>query len=252
MTDGSKFQPPAPDEDAVTYLPIDRAKQNEIPFGPTDLRGSKPTGGIRIGKTFVFVLDEAMPRLNAAHIGLACDNIVRGQETYASLVYLSRARLDDLPAVFEASQSYEIKVRWERLWVLSPIFSRLARQKDAYEPLVTGFKDDLAGLHLLSKFAEQNNPAIKRLFGRLHDPILAMLLDRMHAYREDMRRAVLLSGIIAAVETQEKVLRAAMPKDVPEAEAEALLGMLYLKDGPSGGKLSSETLKGKLEGWRRG
>lgn len=252
MTHDSGFQPPKSDEDAVTYLPIDRTKEAEIPFGPTDLRGSKPTGGIRIGKTFVFVLDEAMPRLEAAHIGLACDNVVRGQESYASLVYLSRAKTEDVAAIFEASQSYEIKVRWERLWVLSPFIARLARQADAQEAIVAAFKDDLAGVHLLSKFAEQNNPAVKRLFSRLHDPMLSMLMGRLCEYRTDPRRAALLSGIIATIDTNEEVLRKALGKDVTQAIADEVLGMLYLKAGASGGsKLSSNTLKGKLEGWRR-
>jgi hypothetical protein len=252
MTDDSGYQPPGPNDDAVTYLPIDRAKERAIPFGPTDLRASKPTGGIRIGKTFVFVLDEAMPRLAASHIGLACDNIVRGQESYASLVYLSRAKMEDLDALFEASQSYEIKVRWERLWVLSPHLARLARQKEAQESIIAAFKEDLAGLHLISKFAEQNNPAVKRLFARLHDAMLVMLMDRLHAFLEDGRRAALLSGIIATVETQESVLREAIDKSVDAAKAETMLGMLYLKPGSGqSGKLSANTLKGKLEGWRR-
>lgn len=252
MTHDQGFQPPKSDEDAVTYLPIDRTKEAQIPFGPTDLRGSKPTGGIRIGKTSVFVLDEAMPRLEAAQIGLACDNVVRAQESYASLVYLSRARAEDVTAIFEASQSYEIKVRWERLWVLCPFLARLARQTEAQAALVAALKEDLAGLHLVSKFAEQNNPSVKRLFSRLHDPMVVMLMERLREYRTDPRRAALLSGIIAIVETNEEVLRKAIGKDTAPAIAEEMMRLLYIKAGAStGSKLSSNTLKGKLEGWRR-
>jgi hypothetical protein len=246
------YNPPSRDDDAITYLPIDRAKANAIPFGPTDLRAAKATGGIRIGKSFVFVLDEAMPRLEAAHIAQACDNIVQGQESYPSLLYLSRARHEDVPALLEASQSYEIKVRWERLWVLSPFLARLARQEEGQQAILAGFGEDLAGVHLLSKFAEQNNPGVKRLFARLHDPLLALLLSRLREYRTDPRRAALLAGIIATLETKEDVLRAAMGPEVDEATQNDLLGMLYVKY-PSGygSKLSSVVLKEKLQTWRR-
>lgn len=239
------------EDDAITYLPIDRVQASRIPFGPTDLRASKPTGGIRIGKKFVLVRDDAMPRLAAAQIADACDNIIRAQNSYASLLYLSRARSEDVAALLEASQSYEIKVRWERLWVLSPYLSRMARYETGRAALLEGFGEDLAGVHLLSKFAEQNNPSVKKLFQRLHDPLLVMLLKRLQEYRTDPRRAALLSGIIAVVETKEDALREAM-KDADEATVADILSLLYVKY-PSGygTKLSSSVLREKLRGWRR-
>lgn len=239
------------DDDAITYLPIDRVQASRIPFGPTDLRASKPTGGIRIGKKFALVEEEGMPRLEATRIAESCDNIIRAHRSYASLLYLSRARSEDVPALLEASQSYEIKVRWERLWVLSPYLSRMARHEAGRAALLDGFKEDLAGVHLLSKFAEQNNPSVKKLFQRLHDPILAMLLTRLQEYRTDPRRAALLSGIIAVVETKEDVLRAAMG-DADEATVADILSLLYVKyPSGQGSKLSASVLREKLRGWRR-
>lgn len=253
MAQGSDYEPPSRDEDAVTYLPIDRATAARVGFGPTDLRGSQATGGIRLGKTFIFVLDEAMPRLDAEHIGLACDNVVRGQEVYASLVYLSRAQSVDVPAVLEASQSYEIKVRWERLWVLSSTLARLARRDDGKDALTAGFREDIAGLHLVSKFAEQKNPAIKRLFSRLKPQMLPMLLSKLVEHRDDPRRMALLCGIIATVETSPEALRAAFPKHVSATDADAYLGMLHVVPTSGGGRrLQAGVLKERLQTWRQG
>lgn len=251
MSNGNPSKPVSREDDAITYLPIDRVQSSRIPFGPTDLRASKPTGGIKIGKTFVMVSEEAMPRLMATQIADSCDNIIRAQNSYASLLYLSRARSEDVPALLEASQSYEIKIRWERLWVLSPYLSRMARHEAGREALLEGFKEDLAGVHLLSKFAEQNNPAVKKMFQRLHDPILVMLLKRLQEYRNDPRRAALLSGIVAVVETKEDALRAAMP-DADEATIADVLSLLYVKyPSGHGSKLSASVLREKLRNWRR-
>jgi len=130
MAADSEYDPPSRDDDAVTYLPIDKVEAARVGFGPTDLRAAKATGGIRLGQHFIFVLDEAMPPLQAEHIASACDNVIRGQEVYASLVYLSRAQPSDVPAIMEASSSYEIKTRWERLWVLGSTLARLARRPE--------------------------------------------------------------------------------------------------------------------------
>jgi hypothetical protein len=253
MAADSEYEPPSRDDDAVTYLPIDKIEASRVGFGPTDLRAAKATGGIRLGQNFIFVLDEAMPPLQADHIATACDNVIRGQEVYASLVYLSRAQPSDVPAVMEASSSYEIKVRWERLWVLCGTLARLARRPEGQEALVASFKDDLAGLHLVSKFAEQNNPAIKRLFARLKPTLLPMLLGKLAEHLNDPRRGALLCGIIAHLETQEEVLRAAMPKELPPSTIDALMQMLYtVAVGQSRRTLSSGVLKERLQGWRQG
>lgn len=252
MASDSGYVPPSRDEDAVTYLPIDKQKAAQVPFGPTDLRASKATGGMRVGKQFAFVTDGAMPKLDAERIGLACDNIVRGQETWASLLYLSRAQADDVPMLLEASQSYEIKVRWERLWVLAPFLGRLARREDAQAPLVAAFVEDLAGLHLLSKFAEQNNPAIKRLFKRLHTPLLQALLGKLIEHLGEARRAALLCSIIATLEVQQSALLAAFAKSVTAAQKDAAMALLYHAEPVSHPKrLLASTLREKLEIWRQ-
>lgn len=253
MANGEPYEPPSRDDDAVTYLPIDKAGAARVGFGPTDLRGSKATGGLRLGKHFVFVLDDAMPRLDAEHIAHACDNVVRGQEVYASLVYLSRAQAADVAAVIEATQSYEIKTRWERLWVLSTTMARLARREEGQAALVEGFAEDLAGLHLVSKFAEQKNPAIKRLFSRLHDTLLTMLMAKLVEHQGDPRRSALLCGIIASVETHEDVLRAALPAKTRDDVADGLLAMLYhVPKGAKSRRLSSGVLRDRLHSWRSG
>ena len=244
-------KPKGPGEDGITYLPVDRVKASQIPFGPTDIRAAKPTGGVRIGRSGPLILDEDMPRLDAAHIAQACDNIVRTTEAWQSLVYLNRARTPDLPALFEASQSYEIKVRWERLWVLSPHIGRLSRYDEGRQSILNGFRDDLAAVHLLSKFCEQNNNAVKRLFARLHDPLLSFLLERLVQYRDDPRRATLLASIIGTFETHGDVIRKSMG-DVDEATAQDILSLLYVRyPSPYGSKLSAEVLRDKLQGWRR-
>lgn len=253
MAADNDYEPPSRDDDAVTYLPINKTEAARIGFGPTDLRAAKATGGIRLGQNFIFVLDESMPPLKAEQISLACDNIIRGQEVYASLVYLSRAQATDVPAVLEASTSYEIKTRWERLWVLSATLARLARKTEGQDTLVTAFKEDLAGLHLISKFAEQNNPAVKRMFARLKPTLLPMLLGKLDEHRDDPRRGALLCGIVAYVETNEQALRAAMPKGLSATTVDELVNRLYTITVKANRKtLSSEVLKERLHGWRQG
>lgn len=253
MAADSEYEPPSRDDDAVTYLPIDKTSAARVGFGPTDLRAARATGGIRLGKTFIFVLDEAMPPLEAEHISQACDNIIRGQEVYASLVYLSRAQPSDVPAVVEASTSYEIKTRWERLWVMCATLARLARRPEGQEALVASFKEDLAGLHLVSKFADQNNPAVKRLFSRLKPLMLPMLLEKLVEHQNDPRRGALLCGIVAHLETQEALLRAAMPKGLGEDRVAELTAMLYtVAVKKSARTLSSGVLKERLHAWRQG
>lgn len=239
--------------DSVTYLPIDRWRSVDDIFASEDPRASKPVGGVRIGKQAVFIGSGQMPRIDSESAAQFCDNIVRGRETYTSLLYLSRARPQDARILFEASQSPEIKVRWERLWVLSPFFARLARHPDGQTELLECMKDDLAAIHLLSKFIDQKNPSVKRLFKRLHEPLLDLLVSRLVQYRSDPRRASLLSGIIATFETNREAIERALSKCNNDAEvAEDVMSLLLMRTaGNHGNKLSAETLREKLFGWRR-
>lgn len=245
-------KPKSRDEDGMTYLPIDRSRAAEKVYSATDPRETKAVGGVRVGVTARVIDDSDMPRLEATMVGQACDNIVRGEGTYASLLYLGRSRVEDLPALFEASQSPEIKVRWERLWVLSPFLCRLSRTEDGRAIILNAFTEDLGGVHLLSKFCEQNNPSVKRLFGRLHDAFLPVLLSRLHEFSQDPRRASLLSGIIGTVETSESVLRRAMPENLDEPSVQEVLSMLYVRHGVgTHKKLSATLLRERLHQWRR-
>jgi len=80
-----------------------------------------------------------------------------------------------------------------------------------------------------------------------------MLLGKLAEHREDPRRGALLCGIIAHLETQEAVLRAAMPKELNAAAVEELMGTLYtVAVGKSSRTLSSGVLKERLQGWRQG
>jgi hypothetical protein len=246
------YKPKGPDEDGMTFLPIDRSSAAEKIYTETDPRKTQALGGVRIGHEGVFVLDEQMPRLTAEGVGQACDNVVRGKDAYSGLLYLSRARVEDIGAMVEASQSYEIKVRWERLWVLTPFLSRLSRPDAGRAAILASFAEDLPGIHLLSKFAEQNNPAIKRMFTRLHDPLLAFLLDSLVRFRDDPRRAALVSGIVGTFEQKEAVLRRFFPADTDEAVIEEVLNLLYVRPAQDfGSRLSSAVLRDKLQGWRR-
>ena len=241
-----------PDDDSITYLPVDYTRAQTKLYGPTDPRDTKATGGMRIGDSFVFVADGAMPRLELERVAQACDGLVQGRDTYSSLLYLSRAQIDDIPCLVQASQSTEVKVRWERLWVLSPFFSRLSRGQQGQEQLMAAFKDDLAGVHLLSKFAEQNNPAVRRLFGRLHERLLPYLLAQLVEQRADARRAMLLVAIIATMETQEEALLKGLSQVAKGEVVQQVLSMLYIRyRRAQSSRLSSSALKDRLQAWRR-
>ncbi len=237
----------------MTYLPIDRSDGAGRRFGPTDPRNNRPLGGLKVGKEGRFVLDEQIPALEVEQIGAACDNIVRGTQVYSSLLYLGRARNGDIPALLAASESSEVRVRWERLWVLTPFLSRLARQEEGRAALLQGLQEDLAGIHLLSKFAEQNNPSLTRMFKRLHDPLLRFLLRALAEDVDDPRRSALISGIVAVLEQKEDAIRKCLPEDLPEPLAQTVMDILYTKPNIDyGSRLSSTLLRDKLEGWRRG
>jgi hypothetical protein len=116
--------------------------------------------------------------------------------------------------------------------------------------LLDAFADDLAAVHLLSKFAEQKNESVVRLFKRLHDPLLEVLFRNLQDYRGDMRRSGLLVDIIATIEKQEDALRAAIGKNVSKDDADKMIGMLVVRS-KSGSRLSSETIRDNLHRWVR-
>jgi hypothetical protein len=215
-------------------------------FTPTDPRNVSAIGGVRLGEEFRFVADDQMPRLEIDHVITACDNIVRGTECYPSLLYLSRARAEDARTLFDATQSSDIRQRWERLWVLSPFFARLARSPEGQKELLDCIRDDLAAVHLLSKFIEQKNDSVKRLFKRTHDDLLKLLLEHLVENYDDSRRLNLLTSIIAMVETDGDVLRKILESFADKQVIDETLASLSIK-GRHSTRLSSNVLRRKLQ-----
>jgi hypothetical protein len=208
--------------------------------------------GMRIGPPALFVRDREMPRLHPQQVALACDNLVAGELCYTSLVYLSRARVEDTATLFRGSESAELRVRWERLWVLSPYLAKLARTAEGRTQIAACMGEDLAAVHLLSKFAEQRNSSVQRLFKRMHDELLALLLPRLAEFRDDPRRAALLASIIAAVETDAETIDKLLDAHVGAQVREQIVPFLTVRQrDPRLSKLSSEILRDKLERWGR-
>ena len=204
--------------------------------------------GVRLGRPTLFVAFENMPRLHTEQITNACDNIVHGEDTYSSLVYLGRCRTDDTEALFEATKSTEIRVRWERLWVLSTYFAKLARSPEARDRIINCMAEDLVAVHLLSKFVEQKNSAVTRLFSRLRQQLLKLILERLYEYRNDAQRATLLAGILATIETDRRALEKALVEHLGKQVVEELMALLIVRHRLPG-KLSSSLLREKLEQW---
>jgi hypothetical protein len=93
---------------------------------------------------------------------------------------------------------------------------------------------------------------VKRLFKRLHDDLLDVLLTRLVQYRDDPRRASLLSGIISTIELDSDVLQRTLERVADERDIDEAMSLLVMRHrGVQGNKLSSETLREKLFSWRR-
>lgn len=249
-------RPPLGDDgpiDRITYLPIDRSRAAERVYADADPRGGRPIGGMRVGREpTVWVGEDEIPALTAEAVAAACDSVVAGQRVWPALVTLARARIGDMKALLAASVSEEVRVRWERLWVISPFLARLSRSDEATEPLVALLCEDLGAVHLMSKFAEQNNASVKRIFARLHDPLLTRLLARLHAEGDDPRRSGLISSIIATMEVRESALRPLLPPKLSELARSSLLDMLYLRPPTAPRKtLRSGAIRERLDRLRR-
>ena len=249
-------KPPGSDDpalDRMTYLPVDRTRARQKVYAAHDPRETHPIGGMRVGQEpVVWTTEDALPALAAEQVASACDDIVAGQGVYPALVYLGRARVGDLSALLAATASEEVRVRWERLWVISPFLARLARADEAVAPLVDLLADDLGAVHLMSKFAEQNNPAVKKLFARLHDPLLKTLLVQLRQDSDDPRRTALIGGIIAAVESREDIITGLLPAGLSELARTNMLDLLYLRPAPPPRKrLRSQAIRERLDRLRR-
>ena len=204
--------------------------------GSSGLQPGAGAGGMKLGQKFKFVSAEEMPSLELERILEACEKLIEGRDCYSALVYLSRARFDDLEALITATKSADVKQRWQRLWVLSNVLARLARPKTGQEALATHFEDDLAGLHMLSKFDPANNQAARRLFERLHDELLHKILNVFIKFIDDPSRSALLAGIIAVIENDERVLRDILVTEHPDDLVERVIAMLSTVDGKEKGR----------------
>ena len=206
------------------------------------------SGGMKLGQPFRFVAEDEMPGLEMERIVEACDSLIEGSDCYSALTYLSRARAADLTALMEATQSTDVKERWQRLWVLSGVFARLARSKEGQEQLSELFENDLAALHMFSSFDPKNNVAVKKCFERLHGDLLTRILTVLVNFQEDEARSTLLAGIVAVIEDDREVLRQTLSDDHAEDVVEPILALIPLRDtGVEGrGNVSSRAILERL------
>lgn len=217
--------------------------------GASGLQPGGDTGGMKIGQKFKFVADEDMPTLELDRILDACEKLIEGRDCYSALVYLSRSRIEDIDSLMNATKSSDVKQRWQRLWVLSNVFARLARSKPGQEELAKLFEEDLAGLHMFSKFDPANNQACRRFFERIHDELLDRVLQVLVRFLDDPGRANLLAGIIAVIENDERILRDKLGNSHSEEVVERVIGMLPTHDGKQKGRgtVSSEAILQRLK-----
>jgi hypothetical protein len=239
--------------DEITYWPINRSRKAEDDvFSATDPRARPAVGGMRLDKKHVFVPRSKMPAITLELVAQACDNLAKGQDCYPSLLYMSRARPEDAELLFDACVSHEVKVRWERLWVLSPYFAKVVRYPVGREVLLRRMRDDLAALHLFSKFTQHNNPAVQRFYKRLGVDLLDMLMDRLLQSMNDPRRVHLISSIVATIERNADELRKILLKKADQETAEEALDLLEPRFGTRfKHRLSSGLLRERLYGWGR-
>src|SRR4051794_3513373 len=91
----------------------------------------KAAGGVSTkGQPGLFKRADELPRLTAENITKACDQVTGRDNAYRALLYLTHARLHDLPALFEASRASDVAVRWQRLWILCPFITKMSRSQE--------------------------------------------------------------------------------------------------------------------------
>jgi len=206
--------------------------------------GARPILRVRLGGAPKIAVRAELPKIAVERVRDACNSLALGKQAYRSLLYLSRATSDDIPTLFEASCSPQPQERWQRLWVLCPILTRLARSSPGLRQIRSAFENDMAALQVLAKFADVDAGAVERFFKRTHDDVLDLLLRRLLEYRRDERRRQALVLLIAVVETSAAVLRSALAATAPEY-ADDLLPLLTIAAEPST-RLSSGRLRERL------
>ena len=237
-----------PEDELQRYYTRQDEKPGQVgaTYAPTDPRNSKPIGGVKIGDEFVFMTTADIPKLQIEKIIAACRSIVSGKGAYAALVYLSRSRVDDIEILFQSTESTDVRQRWERLWVLSPYFSRVTRHPEGRDMLIKRMGEDLSALQLLSKFLEHKNDSVKRIFKRLHDPLITMLLRNLHTNQNDTRNRSMVVEILSAFERDRKVLHTLL-EGIPEIrDPDKILALLQTRQKP-GSRLSPGVIMQRLQ-----
>jgi hypothetical protein len=155
----------------------------------------------------------------------AVEQVAAGEGSYRGVLYLSFARIADVPALFEASRAQDVETRWKRLWVLSPFLTKISRTQQGRTVLASHLRADLPALNLLGKFEQKRHASVRRLFSRMHDELLGILLDALVATKGEPRRVAIFAALIALVDTDGAVLA----RELKTRSAEALLANLTVK-----------------------
>ena len=201
---------------------------------------------MRLGKQFKFVPEYDLPHLESKRIAKVCDDLVAGQQCYQGLLYLGRACVHDIEAVFEASQDKQTKVRWQRLWVLSPVLSRLARSSEGAAQIRLCLLDDFPALHLMSKFDQTANTASGRFFKRMGSFFLPDVIDMLIKHYQSPKRASLLANIVACFEPTMAAVQRALKQAPPDVREEVLALLPEEIHNNTPHRLDTQSLRKKL------
>lgn len=178
-------------------------------------------------KPSIFAKEAELPRLKTPLVIQAVDQVSDGKGAYRGILYLSFARIADVETLFEASRDSNVETRWKRLWVLSPFLTKISRTAQGRAALAAQLKTDLPALNLLGKFEQKRHASVRRLFSRMHDELLGILLDALIKVQTDPRRVAIFASLLALVETDGAVLTREI--EARKANVDALLGHLTVK-----------------------
>jgi hypothetical protein len=203
---------------------------------------AKPTGQSAGSRPSLFAKEADLPRLKTELVVQATDQVAAGRGAYRGVLYLSFARIVDVPTLFEASRAADIETRWKRLWVLSPFLTKISRTQQGRTALALALRTDLPALNLLGKFEQKRHASVRRLFSRMHDDLLGILLDALVAVKTDARRVGIFVGLVALVETDGAVLA----RELKARSAEELLAHMTVKEAEHKKSIQTSSIRDKL------
>ncbi|MCC6809206.1 MAG: hypothetical protein IT381_17395 [Deltaproteobacteria bacterium] len=207
---------------------------------------SNPQAAGASHKPSLFAKDADLPKLKPELVVKAADQVADGRGAYRGILYLSFARIADVPALFEASQSQDVETRWRRLWVLSPFLTKISRTQQGRAALAAQLRTDLPALNLLGKFEQKRHASVRRLFTRMHDELLSILMEALILTRADSRRAGIFASLLALVETDGAILAKELRARLPDNETPALLSQLVVKEPEQKKGLQTSSIRDKL------